>query len=122
MKFLFKQYQAKKKEIIEVELDRAARVKFMTAMDYKRYKNTRTHTYFGGLYEESPVRFVVPHDGLWHVIVERGTTGEPNPVAAQTRLMLPNRAVITSIAADAPAHVRALAAAEEGAATSDEAE
>jgi len=113
MKFLFKQYQAKKKEIIEVELDRSARVKFMTAMDYKKYKNSRTHTFFGGLYEESPVRFVVPHDGIWHVVVERGTTAEPVPVNAQTRLMMPNRAVVTSIASDAPAHVRALAAASE---------
>lgn len=113
MKFLFNHYQAKKKEIIEVELDRPARVKFMTAMDYVKYKNTRTHTFYGGLYEESPVRFVVPHDGMWHVVVERGTTAEPNPVKAHCRLMLPNRAVATSIASDAPAHVRALAAADE---------
>jgi hypothetical protein len=46
---------------------------------------------------------------MWHVVVERGTTAEPNPVKANCRLMLPNRAVTTSLASDAPAHVRALA-------------
>jgi hypothetical protein len=125
MKFLHKQYQAKKKEFIEVELDRPARVKFMTAMEFKQYKNARTHTYFGGLYEESPVRFVVPHDALWYVVVEKGSTAEPNPVAANTRLMPPNRGVVSSLAADAPQHVRALAeaeAGEEGLAGADESE
>lgn len=120
MKFLNKQYQAKKKEIIEVELDRPARVKFMTAMDFKKYKNSRTHTFHGGLFEESPVRFVVPHDAVWYVVVERGTTAQPNDVQANCRLMLPNRAVTSSIASDAPSHVRELAAADEQALIGDE--
>jgi hypothetical protein len=114
MKFLHKQYQAKKKEYIEVELDRPARVKFMTAMDFKLYKNGRTHKYFGGLFEESPVRFVLPHDAVWYVVVEKGTLAEPNEVVANTRLMLPNRGVVSSVAVDAPQHVRELAQAESG--------
>ncbi len=113
MKFLHKQYQAKKKEFLEVEIDRPARVKFMTAMDFKRYKNCRTHKFYGGLFEESPVRFVVPHDAVWYVVVEKGTTAEPNEVNASCRLMLPNRAVVSSIASDAPQHVRELAEADE---------
>ena len=106
MKFLHKQYQAKKKEIIEVELDRAAKVKFMTAMDFKQYKNGRSHKYYGGLFEESPVRFVLPHDAVWYAVVEKGTSADPQDVVASTRLMLPNGAVVSSMAADAPQHVR----------------
>lgn len=113
MKFLHKQYQAKKKEIIEVELDRAAKVKFMTAMDFKQYKNGRTHKFYGGLFEESPVRFVLPHDAVWYAVVEKGTTADPQDVAASTKLMPPNRAVISSMAADAPQHVRKLAQDED---------
>ena len=106
MKFLHKQYQAKEKEIIEVELDRAAKVKFMTAMDFKQYKNGRSHKFYGGTFEESPVRFVLPHDAVWYAVVEKGTSADPQDVTASTRLMLPNRAVISSMAADAPQHVR----------------
>ncbi|MCC7502299.1 MAG: DUF1883 domain-containing protein [Flavobacteriales bacterium] len=113
MKFLHKQYQAKKKEIIEVELDRAAKVKFMTAMDFKQYKNGRSHKYYGGLFEESPVRFVIPHDAVWYAVVEKGSSAAPQDVVASTRLMLPNRAVVNSLAVDAPQHVR-LAQSEEG--------
>lgn len=113
MKFLHKTYDAKKKEIIEVEIDQPTKVKFMTAKEYKAYTQGRTHTYFGGLYEESPVRFVVPYDAHWNVVVEKGTTREPLAVAASCRLAMPNSTVRTSIAADAPAHVRELDMAEE---------
>lgn len=34
MRFLHQQYQAKKKEILEVEIDQATKVKFMSGMDF----------------------------------------------------------------------------------------
>lgn len=114
MKFLHKQYQAKKKEIIEVELDRPAKVKFMTAFDHKNYKLGRTHKFYGGMFDESPVRFVVPFDANWNVVVERGTHYNPLDVQAQCRLLLPDRTVYTSVALDAPDHVKAAAALESG--------
>ncbi|MBL7965238.1 MAG: DUF1883 domain-containing protein [Flavobacteriales bacterium] len=117
MKFLHKQYEAKKKEIIEAEIDRPAKIKFMTAIEFKAYKNGRSHRYFGGLFEESPVRFVVPYDANWIVVIEKGTHYQPLEVQGRCRLLMPMRGVRSSIASDAPAHVRAL---EEGAATSDE--
>lgn len=107
MKFLYKQYPAKKKEILEVELDGSARVKFMTASEFKRYSNGRTHTYYGGRFEESPVRFVVPFDSIWHVVVERDANGDPR--TARTRLRSADRDAFSSIAIDAPAHHRAQA-------------
>jgi hypothetical protein len=112
MKFLHKTYDAKRKEIIEVEIDQPTKVKFLTAKEYKAYTQGRTHTYFGGLFEESPVRFVVPYDGHWNVVVEKGTQRNPLAVNASCRLGMPNNTVTSSVAADAPAHVRELAAAE----------
>ena len=106
MKFLHKQYPAKKKEIIEVDIDRPAKVKFMTAYDLKLYKLGKTYKFFGGLFEESPVRFVVPYDSNWNVVVEKGTHYQPLEVKARCRLMLPDRQVLSSVASDAPDHVR----------------
>ncbi|HOZ41119.1 MAG: DUF1883 domain-containing protein [Flavobacteriales bacterium] len=108
MKFLHKTYEGKKKEIIEVEIDKPTKVKFMTAKEYKAYTNGKTHSYFGGTYEESPVRFVIPYDGNWNVVVEKGTLRQPLAVSASCRLTMPNSQVRTSLAADAPAHVREL--------------
>jgi uncharacterized protein DUF1883 len=114
MRFLHKQYQAKKKDIVEVEIDRPAKVKFMTAFDLKNYKLGRTYKYYGGTFDESPVRFVVPFDANWNVVVERGTHYVPLDVQAQCRLLLPDRSIYSSVALDAPDHVKKAAALESG--------
>ena len=66
----------------------------------------KTYTYFGGLFEESPVRFVVPYDSKWNVVVEKGTYLNPLAVHAACTIVPPNGTVRSSIAADAPDHVR----------------
>jgi hypothetical protein len=109
MKFLHKTFEAKRKQIIEVDIDVATKVKFMTAKDMKMYKMGKTHTFVGGLYEESPVRFVVPFDSVWNVVVEKGTHHAPIEVHASCKLLIPNSTVRTSIAADAPASHKELA-------------
>lgn len=106
MRFLFKQVQAKKKEIFEVEIDRSTKVKFMTASEFTRYKNARTHSFYGGTFEETPVRFVVPFDSVWYVVVEKGTYHQPVDIAVQVRLLPPDRSYLSSVAVDAPAHLR----------------
>ena len=63
------------------------------------------------MFEESPIRFVVPYDAVWNVVVEKGTFREPLEVMSQCGVLLPNSTVRSSIAVDAPAHV--LAAHEE---------
>lgn len=107
MQYLYKQFQAKKKEVIEVEMDRPTKVRFMTATEFKRYKNCRTFTFYGGTFDSTPVRFVVPHDAVWYVVVEKGLRAEAIPVKAQCRLLPPDRQIRSSVALDAPAHVRA---------------
>jgi len=113
MKFLTKAFEAKKKEIIEVAIDQPTKVKFMTGRDMKAYKLGKTYTYFGGLFEESPVRFVVPYDSMWNVVVEKGTFRSPLSVHASSTLVPPNGTVRSSIASDAPEHVRMAGASEE---------
>jgi hypothetical protein len=97
MRFLHKTFEAKKKQIIEVDIDVATKVKFMTGKDMKMYKLGKTHTYVGGLYEESPVRFVIPFDSIWNVVVEKGTHHAPIEVHATCKLLNPNSTVRTSI-------------------------
>ncbi len=117
MKFLYQSFEAKRKEIIEVEIDKSTKVKFMTGRDLKAYRQGRTYSYHGGLFEESPVRFVVPHDSVWTVVVEKGTYAVPEDIAAACKLLNPNNKVLSSIAVDAPPEVknRALDAATDAA-------
>lgn len=114
MKFLHKTFEIKKKEIIEVHIDKSTKVKFLTGRDMKAYKQGKTHTYYGGTFEESPVRFVVPFDAVWNVVVEKGSFREPLDVNATCGVLPPNSTVRSSIAADAPEHVRLAARAEDG--------
>lgn len=112
MKFLHKTFELKKKEIIEVDIDVATKVKFMTGRDFKNYKLGKTYTYYGGFFEESPVRFVVPFEAVWNVVVEKGTYKNPIEVHARCGVLPPNSTVRSTVASDAPEHVRLAEAAE----------
>jgi Domain of unknown function (DUF1883) len=112
MKFLHKTFELKKREIIEVHIDMPTKVKFMTGKDMKAYKQGKTHTYYGGTFEESPVRFVIPFEAVWNVVVEKGTQREPLDVMARCHVIAPNATVRTSVAVDAPDHVRLAEASE----------
>lgn len=113
MKFLHVKFPGKKKEIVEVRISHSTRVKFMTAREFKRYSNARTHTYYGGTFEKGTVRFVLPFDSVWTVVVEKGTVSAPVEVTANCRLLPPDRDALSTVAIDAPAHVRAIAENEE---------
>jgi hypothetical protein len=56
----------------------AANVRLMDSSNLAAYKNRRNHRYHGGLAKSSPVDFVIPRNGHWHVTVDmaglRGTT------------------------------------------------
>ncbi|HQW04530.1 MAG: DUF1883 domain-containing protein [Flavobacteriales bacterium] len=106
MKFLYQSFEAKRKEIIEVEIDVPTKVKFMTARELKAYRQGKTHTYHGGMFEESPVRFVIPFDSIWTVVVEKGSYDAPIAVKASCSRMSPNSLAVSSIAIDAPPEVR----------------
>lgn len=105
MRFLHKKFQAKKKEIVEVTLNRPARVKFMTANEYRKYERGRTHTFYGGRFEDSPVRFVLPFDSVWVAVVEKGPLRSPENIQASCRVLPADREARSSVAIDAPASV-----------------
>lgn len=109
MRFLFRTFDVKRKEILEVEIDQPTKVKFMTARDLKAYRQGKTYSFHGGTFEESPIRFVVPYDGQWTAVVEKGTFRNPIEVKAQCHVVPPNSLVRSSIAIDAPAEIRQFA-------------
>lgn len=102
MKFLYKKYQAKKKEIIEVKTDARTKVKFLTAYDFNLYQKGKTHRYYGGTFEAGTIKFVCPFDSVWHAVVEQGTYSNPLHVSANCSLLPPDRNTLSSIAIDAP--------------------
>lgn len=48
----------------------AANVRLLDSYNFSQYKQGQDHRYFGGLAQESPVRIPIPHDGIWHVVVD----------------------------------------------------
>jgi len=104
MKFLYNSLKGKKKQIVKVTFDTSTKVKLMTAFDLNKYKQGRTHRYRGGFFENGPIFFRLPSDGIWYVVVEKGTYREPKNVQASVELLKPDRSVKESVAMDAPAN------------------
>jgi hypothetical protein len=90
MKFLYRKYPAKKKEIIEVRTDQPAMVKFMTAAEFKKYAGGRTHSYFKGQETDGAICFTLPYDGVWHAVVEKGTDPAMEELSATSILRMPD--------------------------------
>ncbi len=106
MRFLYKKFQAKRKEIVTVEIDATTKVKFLTAHDFKLYQKGKTHRYYGGTFDEGTVKFVLPFDSVWHAVVEQGSYREPLEIQASCKLLPPDRDLLSTIALDAPESVR----------------
>ena len=102
MKFLYNSFKAKKKQIVKVSLSRPTKVKLLTAFDLKKYKQGRTHRYRGGFFEESTIYFRLPADGIWYVVVEKGSHSAPIEVEASVELLPPDKKQAETEAADAP--------------------
>lgn len=92
MKFLYNKYPAKKGEVIEVALSSSAKVKFMTAAEFKKYAGSRTHTYYKGREDGDCVRIALPFDSVWHAVVEKGNA----ELNATTKLCPPSAATASA--------------------------
>lgn len=77
MRLLHKPFKANRGQKIEVTFDHPTNVKFMTAENFKKYKKGKTHSFYGGWEENSPVIFKVPKAGVWHAIIEKGSFSNP---------------------------------------------
>lgn len=101
MRFLYKQTKAKKRQVFHVWIDRPTKVKFMTASAFTAYRNARTYSYHGGAYEAGEIRFVVPFDGLWSVVVEKGSYHAPEDIECRVELLPPDPDQLSTVALDA---------------------
>ena len=79
MRFLHGKVKAKKCDTVKIGVSQPTRVLVMTKTQYKRYAKHRTFTYFGGQ-KDSTYDFSVPKDGVWHIIVEKGSFRNPKNI------------------------------------------
>jgi hypothetical protein len=89
MRFLHKPFSARAKDEIIVTFDAPTVVKLIHSSQFKNYKKGITYEYRGGQSDKSPVVFVVPFDGVWHAIIEKGTYSKPLDVTGDAELRKP---------------------------------
>ena len=61
-----------KGEIVQVSLSNVANVRLMDYGNYSKYKNGRSHHFYGGLAKKSPIRIAIPRSGHWYVTIDLG--------------------------------------------------
>jgi len=82
MKYLHRVFKAKKGTRVVVNISQPARVLLLGDYNYRQYKEHKTYTYRGGMVEGKQEEFTVPNDGLWHVVVEKGSFYNPMEITA----------------------------------------
>jgi Domain of unknown function (DUF1883) len=55
---------------VEVTLSAVNNVRLMTPTNFQRFSEKLDFKYTGGVAKKSPVRFVIPESGQWHLIVD----------------------------------------------------
>ena len=86
MKYLHKVFKAKKGSRVVVNFSEPVKVMLLGDYHYRMYKDHKTFSYRGGLMEGNSHEFEIPNDGLWHVVVEKGSYFNPKPVTASVEL------------------------------------
>lgn len=94
MKFLRQPFQAKAKDRIIVSFDKPTRVLLLHSTQLNNYKLGKTYQYRGGHETNSPVEFIVPSDGVWYAIIEKGTYKNPINVTGSAKLVKPRPATL----------------------------
>lgn len=90
MKFLHKPFQAKANDRIIITFSQPTRVLLIHSSFFSKYKKGQTYQYRGGHSEKSPVEFIVPFDGQWHAVIEKGTFKNPLEVTGNAELKRPS--------------------------------
>jgi hypothetical protein len=86
MKILQQAVKAKRNAIIQVHFDTPVVVKLISRNMFPKYKNGAKHVAQGGRFEQSPAKFTIPYDGVWHAVIERES--HYNPIAVKGRVEL----------------------------------
>ena len=86
MKYLHQTLKVKKGTQVTVHFSQPTKVLLLGDYQYKNYKDHRTYNYRGGNLEQSPQQFEIPNDGLWHVVVEKGSYFNPKNIVASVEV------------------------------------
>lgn len=70
-----------------VHFSEPTRVMLIGDYDYKKYKEHKTYNYRGGHLEVSPHDFEIPNDGLWHIVIEKGSYYNPREITASVEMV-----------------------------------
>ena len=72
MKYLHYPIKTVTKDCICVTLDKQANVKLMDALNFQKYRQGKSHRYYGGYATKSPIKLTPPCSGNWHVTIDLG--------------------------------------------------
>jgi hypothetical protein len=86
MKYLHKVFKAKKGSRVVVNFSEPTKVMLLGDYHYRQYKEHKTYSYRGGMLEGKSHEFEIPNDGLWHVVIEKGSYYNPKPIKASVEL------------------------------------
>lgn len=79
--------QCSKGAIIEVTISMPAYIRLVDTRNFHRYRLGRSFDYWGGIARKSPLRFKIPEDGRYCVIVD--TNGIGGKVKASVQIFQP---------------------------------
>lgn len=87
MRFIHKPLVSMKKgTLVKVTFSQPTKVKLMTTRNFDKYKKGRTHQYFGGHYDASPIEFTIPTDGNYNCVIEKGSFNSPIDVTGDVEI------------------------------------
>ena len=86
MKYLHRVFKAKKGTRVMVQISEPTKVMLIGDYNYRQYKEHKTVSYNGGMIEDSSCEFTIPNDGLWHVVIEKGSYYNPKPITASVEI------------------------------------
>jgi Domain of unknown function (DUF1883) len=72
MKFLHYEVNLNTAQAVRVTLNRQANVRLLDSNNFQKYRNGKSHDYYGGLATHSPMLVRAPHSGDWHVVIDLG--------------------------------------------------
>lgn len=62
-----------------------ANVCLMDTSNFQNYRSGRKYSYFGGHFNQSPIRLAIPNSGNWHITIDLG--GYSGTVNSKVRLL-----------------------------------
>ncbi len=75
MHYLYREFQARAGDIVEVTLDQQANVRLLDSANYSRFKSGQQFRFYGGRALRSPLRLPVPSSGTWYTVIDLGGHG-----------------------------------------------